>query len=126
MKTIISFLIIFTFCQLTSPAYSQHNNGCSQVTKLVVAVDPPVSSTGPVLGVIEIGFTSTGNSRKAIEVIVNGVSHSFIPIGSGTLVSDLILQRGSTLTVTVNTYSTPGTEKGKMCTSETRIIDIPA
>ena len=127
MKAIISYcLILFSFCLGSSPAYSQNSNGCAQVTKLTVAVDPPLFPTGPVLGVIEISFASYGNSRKAIEVIVNGVAYSFIPTGSGTLVSDLILQRGTTLTVTVNTYSTTDTAKGKMCSSETRIIEIPA
>ena len=127
MKTIIAFCLLhFSFCLVCSPVYSQNNNGCVQITNLLVAVDPPVSSIGPVLGVIEISFASNSNSRKVIEVIVNGVAHSFIPAGSGTLVSDLILQRGSTLTVTVNTYNTSDTGKGKICSSETRIVAIPA
>ena len=126
MKTIISFsLIFFAFCMVSSQGYSQNGNGCALITNLVIAVDPPVVSPGPVLGVIEISFASNGNSRKAIEVIINGIAHSFIPVGSGTLVSDLILQPGSTLTVTVNTYSTAEAGKGKICSSVTRIIEIP-
>lgn len=96
-----------------------------QITNLVVAVDPPVFYGAPVLVVFEISFASVGNSHKTIEVILNGVANRFIPAGTDTLVSDLILQSGSTLTVTVNTYTSSGRSKGKLCSTETREIIIP-
>jgi hypothetical protein len=111
----------FSLSLVCSPVYSQNNNECVQITNLLVAVDPPVSSVGPVLGVIEISFASNGNSRKVIEVIVRELRTALF-LQAHHAGKYFILQRGSTLTVTVNTYNKSDTGNGKICSSETRTL----
>ncbi len=93
------------------------------VTAFYVGLDPLVEGFDFAWGAVEVSYSKSGDAWKSFEVIINGQSGSFRAWGTATLVIDLLVPKGVSLTVTFNTYSSPNPGKGKLCFSETKFIE---
>ncbi len=125
MKTFVA-IVFFTgsFLFISFPLAAQKaTNGCMEVTAFYAGLDAPVEGFEFAWGAVEISYSVTGDALKSFDVIINGQRGSFRAVGSATLVIDLLLSKGESLSVTLNTYSTPNPGKGKLCYSETKIIE---
>ena len=123
MKTIVGILLVF-FLGGTPAATAQNSNGCSQITHFFVGVDP-FSFNGFVFGAIEIGFNTSGNSPKAIDIIINGHTTGIIVNRAAGISFDLFMPKGGKLDVSVVTYSSHDRQIGKICNTVTKTVTIP-
>jgi hypothetical protein len=93
-----------------------------QILELYVGLDAPIEELGFAMGGIELTYAVGGDAIKAYEIIINGHVSSWRATGTSTLFIDLLLDKGVSLSVTVNTYSSSEAGKGKLCNTETRFV----
>lgn len=125
MKTAIALcLFIFSLLFFFSPVAAQKaTKGCMEVKAFNAGLDPAVPGAAFALGFVELSYSVGDGGQKSYELIINGDRGAFTAVGTATLVIDLILPIGESLSVTLNTYSSSFPGKGKLCLSQTKFFE---
>jgi hypothetical protein len=123
MKTAISLLIFPLLFFLYPVAAQKATKGCMEVKAFNVGLDPAIPGAPFALGYVELSYSVGDGGQKSYELIINGERGAFTAVGTATLVIDLIMPIGESLTVTLNTYSSSNPGKGKLCISQSKFVE---